>query len=171
MRVARKAAVRPARRVARGGRGPYVLIVEARFYPGISDALLAGARAALRAAGAVHQVVTVPGSLEIPAAIAISAKALLSRGRAPDGYVALGCVIRGETSHYDLVAGESARGLTELGVRDGLAIGNGIITVETEAQAWERARPDRLDKGGGAAAACLALIDLRLNLKSAPVSR
>ena len=162
MRVARSAAAKPARVAARGAGRPHVLIVEARYYAALADALLAGARAALVDAGATHETVTVHGSLEIPAAIALVAQ----RGRAPsgravDGYVALGCVIRGETSHYDLVAGESARGLTELGVARGLAIGNGIITVENEAQAWERALPGRLDKGGGAAGACLALVTLR----------
>ena len=129
-----------------------VLIVEARFYPEISDALYDGAAAAL---GEVEtDRVTVPGALEIPAAIRLAA------GRY-DGFVALGCVIRGETYHFEIVANESARGLMDLGVRDGLCIGNGILTVEDEDQAFRRARPDELDKGGDAARACLALIALK----------
>jgi 6,7-dimethyl-8-ribityllumazine synthase len=131
-----------------------ILIVEARFYAEISDELLKGARAALDAAHASHETVTVPGALEIPPAIH------LLKDRA-DAFVALGCVIRGDTSHYDIVAGESARGLMDLGVHHGLAIGNGILTCENWDQAMTRARMDGMDKGGGAAKACLALIALR----------
>jgi 6,7-dimethyl-8-ribityllumazine synthase len=133
----------------------HILIVEARFYDGIADALLEGAVAALEAAGATHERVSVPGALEIPAAIALAEGA--SRF---DGYVALGCVIRGETFHFEVVAGESARGLMALSL-DGLAIGNGILTVENEAQAWARARRTDKDKGGEAALATLAMLALR----------
>lgn len=133
----------------------HVLIVEARFYDAIADAALAGAKAALDAAGVTHEVLTVPGALEIPAAIALAD----SSGRF-DGYVALGCVIRGETYHFEVVAGESARGLMALSL-DGLAIGNGILTVENEAQAWARARASEKDKGGEAAKACLAMMALK----------
>ncbi len=138
-----------------------VLIVEARYYRDISEQLLEGARRALDAAGAVHDIVTVTGALEIPAAIAMAEES----GRFPvsvryDGYVALGCVIRGETYHFEIVANESARGLTQLGVEHRLAIGNGILTVEDEAQAVARADPDQGNKGGDAARAALALYDL-----------
>ncbi len=132
-----------------------ILIAEARFYPQLNDMLLAGARAAIEAAGHAHQTLTVPGALEIPAAIALAAES----GRF-DAFVALGVVIRGETFHFEIVAGESARGLMALTLA-GLAIGNGILTVETEAQALERADPARGDKGGDAARAALALFDLR----------
>jgi 6,7-dimethyl-8-ribityllumazine synthase len=131
-----------------------VLIVEARFYPHISDALYEGAAAALKAACVASERVTVTGALEIPAAIRMAAKRF-------DGFVALGCVIRGETYHFEIVAGESARGLMELMVREGLCIGNGILTVEDEAQALRRAKRTDLDKGGDAARACLALIALK----------
>ncbi|WP_416907236.1 MAG: 6,7-dimethyl-8-ribityllumazine synthase [Polymorphobacter sp.] len=137
----------------------HILIVEARFYGAIADAQLAGAVAALEAAGASHERITVPGALEIPAAIALAD----GSGRF-DGYVALGCVIRGETWHFEVVAGESARGLMALSL-DGLAIGNGILTVENEAQAWARARASEKDKGGEAAKACLAMIALRDTLQ------
>lgn len=133
----------------------HILIVEARFYNDIADAALAGAQAALDAAGATHDRITVPGALEIPAAIALAD----GTGRY-DGYVALGCVIRGETYHFEVVAGESARGLMALSL-DSLAIGNGILTVENEAQAWTRARASEKDKGGEAAKACLAMLALR----------
>ena len=132
-----------------------VLIVEARFYPHLSDLLLTGARAALDGAGHRHETVTVPGALEIPAAIALAAD-----GGAFDAFVALGVVIRGETYHFEIVSGESARGLMALTL-DGVAVGNGILTVENEAQAMVRADPKQADKGGGAAMAALALLDLR----------
>jgi len=139
-----------------------LLIVEARFYPGISDALLAGAAAALKAAGAEFDTITVPGALEIPGAIAMASAASHAAGRAYDGYIALGCVMRGETTHYDTVAGESARGLMDLTVHQRLAIGNGILTVENEDQAWARVNADHVeDKGGNAAKAALAMIALR----------
>jgi 6,7-dimethyl-8-ribityllumazine synthase len=131
-----------------------VLIVEARFYDDMLDELGRGARAVLDAHGLIHETVTVNGALEIPGAIALAEES----GRY-DGYVALGVVIRGETGHYDIVAGESSRGLMDLTL-DGLCIGNGILTVENEAQAWARARVGEMDKGGGAAAACIALLRL-----------
>ena len=137
-----------------------VLIVEARFYPEISDALLEGAIAALGSEVAADRV-TVPGALEIPGAIRLAA------GRY-DGFIALGCVIRGETHHFEIVANESARGLMDLMVRDGLCIGNGILTVEDEAQALHRARAGELDKGGDAARACLALIALKQRFVAKP---
>ncbi len=133
----------------------HILIVEARFYDAIADAELAGAVAALEAAGATHERITVPGALEIPGAVALAE----ATGRF-DGYVALGCVIRGETYHFEVVAGESARGLMALTL-DGMAIGNGILTVENEAQAWARARASEKDKGGEAAKAALAMVALR----------
>ena len=131
------------------------LIVEGRFYDHLNDLLLAGARAAIEAAGHSHETVTVPGALEIPGAIAMAAET----GRY-DGFVALGVVIRGETYHFEVVANESARGLMAL-TMDGLPIGNGILTVETEPQALARARPEEGDKGGGAARAAVAMLELR----------
>ena len=133
----------------------HILIVEARFYAHLNDLLLQGARAVLEAAGHTHETLTVPGALEIPGAIALAAET----GRY-DGYVALGVVIRGETYHFEIVAGESARGLMALSL-DGFAIGNGILTVESEAQALARARPDDKDKGGEAAKAALAMLALK----------
>ena len=136
-----------------------LLIVEARFYEELADLLLAGARAALEETGHQHETVTVPGALEIPGAVALAAES----GRY-DGFVALGTVIRGETYHFEIVAGESARGLMALTL-DGLAIGNAILTVEDEAQALARADPAQKDKGGEAAKAALALLDLRNRLR------
>jgi 6,7-dimethyl-8-ribityllumazine synthase len=133
----------------------HILIVEARFYTAIADAAHEGATAALTAAGATHEVLTVPGALEIPAAIAFA-----DASGSYDGYVALGCVIRGETYHFEVVAGESARAIMALTL-DGLAIGNGILTVENEAQAWARARQSEKDKGGEAAKAALAMIAVK----------
>ena len=146
-----------------------ILIVEARFYDHIADELLAGAKAALKAAKAECDVVSVPGALEIPSAIAMAEEG----GHRPagvryDGYVALGCVIRGETFHFEIVAGESARGMMDLAIGRRLAIGNGILTVDTEAQALARARASDLDKGGGAAKACLAVIEVRRRLLGTP---
>jgi 6,7-dimethyl-8-ribityllumazine synthase len=139
-----------------------ILIVEARFYPKISDALLASATAVLKAAGAEFDTITVPGALEIPGAIAMANASGHLAGPAFDGFVALGCVMRGETTHYDTVAGESARGLMDLTIHQRLAIGNGILTVENEDQAWARVSADRVeDKGGNAAKAALAMIALR----------
>ena len=132
-----------------------ILIVEARFYGHLNDMLLAGARAAIEKAGHDHETLTVPGALEIPGAIAMA-----SETGNYDAFVALGVVIRGETYHFEIVAGESARGILAL-TMDGLAIGNGILTTEDEAQAIRRADPAQLDKGGGAAEAALALLDLK----------
>ena len=132
-----------------------LLIVESGFYDHLNDLLLQGARAAIEAAGHVHETVTVPGALEIPAAIALATET----GRY-EGYVALGVVMRGETYHFEVVSNESARGVMALTL-DGLAIGNGILTVENEAQALARARPDDKNKGGEAAQAALAMMALR----------
>jgi len=131
-----------------------LLIVVAPYYRDIADDLIAGAQAELAAAGAGHEIVEVPGALEIPAAVGLA-----HRLAGFDGYVALGCVIRGETTHYDTVCNDSARGLTLLALQ-GAAIGNGILTVETREQAETRADPEGQDKGGGAAAAALHLIAL-----------
>ena len=142
---------------------PRVLIVEARYYAHISDELLKGAEAALEAAGAKYEHVTVPGAFEIPAAIryAVEAEQRGTGGPPFDGFVALGCVIRGETTHYDYVCQESSHGLQVLALDFNLAIGFGILTVESEAQALARARVDRKNKGGEAARACLAMIELK----------
>ncbi|MEQ1538354.1 MAG: 6,7-dimethyl-8-ribityllumazine synthase [Sphingorhabdus sp.] len=131
------------------------LIVEARFYDHLNDMLVAGAKAALKAAGHEFEVVTVPGALEIPGTIALASESDLY-----DGYVAIGVVIRGETYHFEIVAGESARGIMAL-TMDGMAIGNGILTVENEEQALVRADPAQKDKGGEAAKAAMAMLDLR----------
>ena len=133
----------------------HILIAEARFYAHLNDLLLAGARAAIEAAGHSHETITLPGALELPGAMAIADES----GRF-DAFVALGVVIRGETWHFEIVAGESARGLMAL-TMDGIAVGNGILTVENEAQAIVRADPAQLDKGGGAANAALALLALK----------
>jgi 6,7-dimethyl-8-ribityllumazine synthase len=140
--------------------GARVLVVEARFYDDIADALLAGATRAFEQAGVAFDRITVPGALEIPIAAAIALDAAKAGRKPYDGVVALGCVIRGETGHYDIVAGESARALMDLAVARKLPLGNGILTVDTDAQAWERASIDKLDKGGGAAEAALALIQV-----------
>jgi 6,7-dimethyl-8-ribityllumazine synthase len=147
-----------------GAKSARILIVEARFYDDIADALLAGATKVLKEAGAQFDCLTVPGSLEIPCAIAMALDGGQRRRRAYDGVVALGCVIRGETSHYEIVAGESARALTELSVALRVPIGNGILTVDTDAQAWTRAKPQQENKGGGAAEAALALVRLKRRL-------
>jgi 6,7-dimethyl-8-ribityllumazine synthase len=140
---------------------PHLLIVEARFYEAMSDALLEGAKAALDAAGATYDVVAVPGALEIPAAITFSQIAEEEGGKLYNGYVALGVIIRGETYHFDIVANESSRGLMQLSIETGAAIGNGILTVENEEQGWRRARKSELDKGGFAARAALRMIELK----------
>jgi 6,7-dimethyl-8-ribityllumazine synthase len=142
-------------------KGARILIVEARYYDDIADALLAGAMKALQDAGAEIDRVSVPGSLEIPGAIAIAIDAARARRRPYDGAVALGCVIRGDTIHFEIVSHQSARGLMELSIAQRFPIGNGIITVDTEAQAWERARVEEQDKGGDAARAALALIGIK----------
>ena len=132
----------------------HFLIVEARFYDHLNDKLIAGARAALETAGHSVEVLTVPGALEIPGAIAMAADT-----GSYDGFVAIGVVIRGETYHFEIVAGESARGIMAL-TMDGIAIGNGILTVENEDQALVRADPAQKDKGGEAAQAAMALLEL-----------
>ena len=141
-----------------------LLIIEARFYDDLSDALLKGATQVIESAGAEFDVVTVMGALEIPAAVAFAEKGAQKSGKTYDGYVALGVVIRGETHHFDIVANESARALMDLSVNQSLAIGNGIMTTENGEQAWERCDSARLDKGGFAARAALAMIDLRNKL-------
>jgi 6,7-dimethyl-8-ribityllumazine synthase len=139
------------------GKPPHLLLVEAPYYAHISAELRRGAERALATAGASFEAISVPGAFEIPAAIAVAAR---GDGRY-DGFVALGCVIRGETTHYDHICAESAHGLQELALRDGLAVGYGILTVENEAQALVRASPDGRDHGGNAVRACLAVVALR----------
>src|SRR5260221_11369055 len=134
-----------------GVKGARILIVESRFYTEIADALIQGAEHEIGKNGAVSERIVVPGAFEIPGAIALAAKHY-------DGFVALGCVIRGETTHYDYVCGESARGLMDLSINNKLAIGYGIVTVDTMEQAQARAFTDRGDKGGDAAHACLAMV-------------
>jgi 6,7-dimethyl-8-ribityllumazine synthase len=133
-----------------------LLIVEARFYEHLNNLLLQGARAAIEAAGHQHETITVPGALEVPGAIALAAET----GRY-DGFVAIGVVIRGETYHFEIVAGESARGIMALAL-DGIPVGNGILTVENEPQALARARPTEKDKGGEAAKAAIAMLALKV---------
>jgi 6,7-dimethyl-8-ribityllumazine synthase len=160
-RSADMAGARQSKRVGNSGKGARILIVEARFYDDIADALLAGASKVLKEAGAEFDCVTVPGSLEIPAAIALAVDAARRRRRPYDGAVALGCVIRGDTIHADIVSHQSARGLMDLSVARQLPIGNGIITVDNEDQAWVRARPQEQDKGGDAARAVLAMVGFK----------
>ena len=146
-----------------------ILVVEARFYDDIADALLAGATRVLEAAQVSFDRISVPGSLEIPGAIAIALDAAERRGQPYDGVVALGCVIRGDTIHFEIVSIESARALIDLSVARALPLGNGIVTVNTEAQAWARARPEEGDKGGDAARAALAMVRLKRTLGAARV--
>lgn len=147
------------------GDPPHVLIVEARFYEQIADELMRGASAALKAAGATFDRIAVPGAFEIPAAIAMALRADHVRDLPRyEGYLALGCVIRGETSHYDYICAESARKLQDLAGTHALALGYGILTCETAEQALSRARVEERDKGGEAARACLAMIDVRRRL-------
>ena len=142
-----------------------ILIVEGRFYDALADELLKGAVEAVTAFGADHEVVTVPGALEIPAVIAMAEEGgHRAAGVHFDGYVALGCVIRGETHHFEIVANESARGLMDLAIGRRIAVGNGILTVEDEQQAWARARVSEGDKGGFAARACLDMVNLKRRL-------
>jgi 6,7-dimethyl-8-ribityllumazine synthase len=147
--------------------GARALIVEARFYDDIQDELLEGAVAELKAAGVTHEVITVPGALEIPAAIAIALDAGESKGKPFDLVVARGCVIRGETIHFEIVSMESSRSLMDLAVARRIPLGNGIITVNTEAQAWARARASELDKGGDAARAAIAMLRIKRTLARA----
>jgi len=139
----------------------HVLVIEARYHDALSDALLDGATAALDEAGATYDVVTVPGSLEIPAVISFALDGAEEGGTEYDGYVALGTIIRGDTYHFDVVANESSRALMDLSVEESLAIGNGILTTENEQQAWVRARRSEGDKGGFAARTALTMIALR----------
>jgi 6,7-dimethyl-8-ribityllumazine synthase len=141
--------------------GVRILIVEGRFYDRINDELVAGAREAVEAVGGTVDVITMPGALEIPVAIAIAMDGAAAAGTPYDGVVALGCVIRGETFHFDIVAGESSRALMDMAVARKLALGNGILTVENEKQAIARAYRTKMNKGGGAAEACLALVRLK----------
>ncbi|HKA81479.1 MAG TPA: 6,7-dimethyl-8-ribityllumazine synthase [Xanthobacteraceae bacterium] len=157
----------PRRSAGKGAgelKGARILLVEARFYDDIADTLLAGATRALEEAGVVYERVSVPGSLEIAPAIAMALDAAERAGKPYEGAVALGCVIRGETLHFEIVSQESARALIDLSVRRGVPVGNGIITVDTEAQAWARARPEEGDKGGDAARAALALALIKRRL-------
>lgn len=143
-------------------RAPKLLIIEARFYHAIADELARGAIAVLDAEGAKYDRVAVPGVLETPAALALAVEA-----GGYDGYVMLGCVIRGETSHYDIVAVQSARAIVDLAVQHRLAVGNGILTVDNRDQAWARAGTGKGDKGGVAAQAALAMIDVKAKLEKA----
>ncbi|MCY6381241.1 6,7-dimethyl-8-ribityllumazine synthase [Hoeflea prorocentri] len=146
----------------------HLLIVEARFYDDLSDALLNGAKEALTEAGASFDVVTVPGALEIPAVVAMALDGMDEDGTQYDGFVALGTVIRGETYHFEIVANESSRALMDLSISESIAVGNGILTVENRDQAWKRATnhdgPGEKDKGGFAARAALTMIDLKKRL-------
>jgi 6,7-dimethyl-8-ribityllumazine synthase len=144
--------------------GVRILLVEARFYDDIADALLAGATRALEDAGAVVDRISVPGSLEIPPAITIALDAAEQGGKPYEGAVALGCVIRGDTIHFEIVSFESSRGLMDISRTRGVPIGNGILTVDNDAQAWTRAKVDEGDKGGDAARAALALVRLKRRL-------
>ncbi len=144
--------------------GARVLVVEARFYDTLADELLEGARAVLDKAGCRVDVVTVPGALEIPSAIVIGLRAADEAVDPYEAVVALGTVIRGETGHYDIVAGESSRALMDLSVAFALPLGNGILTVENEAQAWARANRSEMDKGGGAAEAALSVLRYKRSL-------
>lgn len=142
-------------------KGARVLVVEARFYDGLADELLAGAREALEKAGCAVDVLTVPGALEIPSTIVIALRAADELVKPYEAVVALGCVIRGETGHYDIVAGESSRALMDISVAYAMPLGNGILTVENEAQARERANRSQMNKGGGAAEAALAVLAIK----------
>ncbi len=142
-------------------KGARILVVEARYYDQLSDALLEGATKALDEAGATYDRITVPGALEIPTALAIALDAATANKKPYDGAVALGCVILGETFHFEIVSEQSARGLMDISIARKIPIGNGILTVDTEAQGWARARVTEGNKGGAAARAALALIDIK----------
>jgi 6,7-dimethyl-8-ribityllumazine synthase len=144
--------------------GARFLVVEARYYDDIGEMLLAGARVAFEIAGAAFDVVAAPGALEIPAVVALALDAAAAKGAPYEGVVTLGCVIRGETYHFEIVAGESARALMDMSVARKLALGNGILTVENLPQAEERADPQRGDKGGDAARAALVVAALKRSL-------
>jgi len=152
-----KAFIRPKKKA-------HLLVIEARFHDDLADALLDGATTALDEAGATYDVVTVPGSLEIPAVIVFALDGMAEGGKAYDGFVALGSIIRGDTYHFDIVANESSRALMDLSVQEAVAIGNGILTTENDAQAWTRAKRSEGDKGGFAARAALTMIALKEKL-------
>jgi 6,7-dimethyl-8-ribityllumazine synthase len=141
--------------------GARILIVEARFYDDIQDALLEGALAEIKKAKATHEIITVPGALEIPAAVVMALDSAEDSGEDFDAVIALGCVIRGDTIHFEIVSMESSRALMQISVDRAFPLGNGIITVNTEAQAWARARKNELDKGGDAARAALAMLRIK----------
>ena len=140
---------------------PHLLIVEARFYDDLADELLQGAVQVLERAGASYERVTVPGALEIPAAVRMALQAMENETANYDAFVVLGCVTRGETYHFNIVSDQSARAIMDLAVDHGLALGNGILTVENDDQAWARARVSEQNKGGAAAEAALAMLALR----------
>ena len=146
-------------------KGARILLVEARYYDDIADLLLAGAMKELQSAGAAVEQISVPGSLEVPIAIALALEVAAKKRRPYDGVVALGCVIRGDTIHFEIVSNESARSLMDLAITRNVPIGNGIITVDTEVQALGRARMEEQDKGGDAARAALALVRLERRLR------
>ncbi len=158
----------PSRNVASASPlpGVRILIVEGRFYDHINDELVAGATEAVVAVGGSVEVITMPGALEIPVAIAIALDGAAAKNKPFHGAVALGCVIRGETYHFDIVAGESSRALMDMAVARKLALGNGILTVENEAQAVMRANRHEMNKGGDAARACLALVRLKQHIEA-----
>ena len=147
--------------------GARALVVEARIYDDLQDALLDGAVTELLAAGLTHDVITVPGALEIPAAIAIAVDAAAANGKPYDAVIALGCVIRGDTIHFEIVSQESSRALMDLAVSRKLPLGNGILTVNNEDQAWARARASELNKGGDAARAAIAMLRIKWRLAKA----
>ena len=155
---------RKGKREKTDAKGARILIVEARYYDDIADALLDGAMKVLNEANAEVERISVPGSLEIPSAIVIALDVAKQKRRAYDGVVALGCVIRGDTIHFEIVSQESARALMDLSVARGLPIGNGIVTVNTVTQAFARARVEEQDKGGDAARAALALVGIKRQL-------
>jgi 6,7-dimethyl-8-ribityllumazine synthase len=144
--------------------GARVLIVEARFYDDIADELLRGARGAIEAAQATAEVLTVAGALEVPQTLAVALDAAEAASKPYDAAVALGCVIRGDTFHFEIVAGESSRALMDLSVARRIPLGNGIITVDNDAQAWTRARVAELNKGGAAAEAALTVLRIKRRL-------
>lgn len=149
---------------------PHIMIVEARYYDDIMDEMLKGAKRALDAAGATYEVVRVPGAFELPGAIQMAVKSLefYNARRRYDGYVVLGCVIRGETTHYDVVCNETSRGVQDLVLKYTLAVGFGLLTVENRDQAWVRADMSQGDKGGEAAKACLRMIEIKRDLRLFP---
>lgn len=151
-------------------KGARVLIVEARFYDDIQDAMLEGALAEIKKAEASHEIITVPGALEIPAAVTMALDSAEESDDPFEAVVALGCVIRGETIHFEVVSMESARALMDISVNRSVPLGNGIVTVNTEEQAWARARKGELDKGGDAARAALAMLRIKRRYPSVGLS-